>query len=55
LQAAESSFQTKERLQELLFKHNIFVTLMKQAYETLSEQKRLGNDDLEEKLNITTF
>jgi hypothetical protein len=55
LQAAESSLQTKERLQELIFKHNIFVPLMKQAYETLSEQQILDNDDLEAKLNITTF
>ncbi len=34
-------------LQELLFKHNTFVPLMKQAYETLFEQEILSNDDLD--------
>ncbi len=34
-------------LQELLLEHNIFVPLMKQAYETLFEQQKLGNDDLD--------
>ncbi len=34
-------------LQELLFEHNIFVPLMKQACETLSKQQILNNDDLD--------
>jgi len=34
-------------LQELLLEHNTFVPLMKQTYETLYEQQRLGNDDLD--------
>jgi hypothetical protein len=34
-------------LQELLLEHNTFVPFMKQAYETLYEQQKLGNDDLD--------
>jgi hypothetical protein len=34
-------------LQELLLEQNTFVPFMKQAYETLYEQQKLGNDDLD--------
>ncbi len=34
-------------LQELLLEQNTFVPFMKQAYETLYEQQKLCNDDLD--------